>query len=118
MRELDVGIEMGLYGVDKIPIERYSFCRDEHGRADDWDEWDKIPKYSTEAKATILLIEIMSSRGYELTIFRKKKGGYEARFTNDKIVAYSSRFASTISEAIALAAYKALVGKKWNDNLS
>ena len=107
-RRLDAAIERRLFREKIIPIEQYSFCSDGHGRADDWDEWHKVPHYSTDGNAMLHLIQEMKNRGWRFsaidnTVKLRKDG-------------FAHAAVGTLPLAVSLIAYEILAEREWGQN--
>ena len=74
---------------------------------------NSIPNFMTDSYAMLVLDAELKLRGQELILTRGLNGTSAQYFDNKKRVSHGTYVANTEIEARALAAYKALKGKKW-----
>ena len=103
-RQLDLQLYLALHGypLKEIPEERY-------------DDYMREPHYSTDADAMLELEKEMDKRGWDIYLIKICER-YAAKYWNRNYEKWmGDSAATTIPEVTALAAYKALTGKEWQD---
>lgn len=73
-----------------------------------------VPHYSSDGNAMIELIEELQYLDWEVSI-RFEEGKYRAIFWKHKLQKYAENLFFTMPKAVALAAYKALTGREWEE---
>ena len=112
-RKLDVAVA-GALGY-KVEVERsHKPCYERYYEVTNQSK-RLLPLYSTDGNAMLELIGEMKKRGWQVIDMYCNKGHWKCHFTEIRGFKCGYATADTLPLAVALAAYKALTGKEWEE---